>query len=288
MVSDCSAQLVLNQSTVSWAMHTMLGRLCAAILTLSVISTHVIRRDSVFRGQYMRAFGYGNATKYPPILGKFQDYAHLNLAEVMELPRCAFKDQSYSPLLNITDEQDFLQFSIVQYPRGSLISKTEIDNIAKEVASSWEYSGLRIKFSRDDEDADITVRFCDFSECYDEDQAELFDLTGVTRDKFDGPGWEILINSDQAWAGESNLARIGYGVLGLQMQLKQVLLHQFGHALGLPHSQDPVSIMSPFYLEWVNHVEPSPEDFTRLATVLGRKPRIPRGGRVARPHYILH
>ena len=120
-----SAQLVLNQSTVSWAMHTMLGRLCGAILTLSVISTHVIRRDSVFRGQYMRAFGYGNATKYPPILGKFQDYAQLNLAEVMELPRCAFKDQSYSPLLNITEEQDFLHFYLILfYPPSSPLSQS--------------------------------------------------------------------------------------------------------------------------------------------------------------------
>lgn len=233
----------------------------------------------------MKTFGYGNATKYPQILGKFQDYAHLNLAEVMELPRCAFKDQSYAPLRNISEEQDFLQFSIVQYPQNSLLSNSEIDTIAREVASSWEYSGLKIKLSRNEEAADIHIRFCDFSECFDNDQAELFDLTGVTQDMFGG-GWEILINSEQAWAGEDNLARIGYGVLGLQMQLKQVLLHQFGHALGLPHSASPTSIMSPFYLEWVASVEPSTEDFASLARILGRKPRVPRGGRlVGRPYY---
>ena len=174
----------------------------------------------------MKTFGYGNATKYPQILGKFQDYAHLNLAEVMELPRCAFKDQRYTPLRNISEEQDFLQFSIVQYPQNSLLSNSEIDKIAREVATSWEYSGLKIKFSRDEEAADISIRFCDFSECFDNDQAELFDLTGVTRDMFGG-GWEILINSEQAWAGENNLARISYGVLGLQMQLKQVNIFNY-------------------------------------------------------------
>ena len=192
-----------------------------AILSLNTAYSHVIRRDSVFRRKYLDTFGYGNATQYPPMLGRFQEYAHMNLAEVMELPRCGFKDLKYSPLLNISDEQDFLRFSIVQYPRNSLVSNSEIDKIAREAAAIWEYSGLQIKFSRD-ENADIVIRFCDFSECFDEELDELFDLTGLTRDKFDGPGWEILINSEQPWAGESNLARLSYGVLDHQMQLKQV------------------------------------------------------------------
>ena len=33
-----------------------------------------------------------------------------------------------------------------------------------------------------------------------------------------------------------------------QVQLTQVLVHQFGHVLGLPHLTSPDSAMSPFYL----------------------------------------
>ena len=268
-------------------------------IVVNIISSHIIRRDSVYRRQYLKTFGYGNGTNYPKMLGKFQDFSHLNLAEVMELPRCAFKDQSYTPLRNISEDQDFLQFTILQYPRSSLLSRSEIDTIAREVANSWEYSGLKIKSSRN-EDADIAIIFCDFADCFDDEQDELFDLTGVTLNR-PGGGWEILINSKQAWAGETNLARISYGTLDLQMQLKQVkdfqivlvrlsqfyqvLLHQFGHALGLPHSDNPVSIMSPFYLEWVANVEPSPEDFASLAKLLGIKPRLPRRQRT---HWIYH
>ena len=170
----------------------------------------------------MKTFGYDNSTQYPDLLAKFQTYAHLNLVEVMHLPRCGFKDQRYTPLSNITLEQDLILFSIVEYPRDSLLSRADIDSIAREAGKVWEYSGIKIKLTRE-QTPDISIRFCDFAECFRANEDELFDITAVTRNRSPN-GLEILINSQQAWAGESNLPRLGFTSLGLQMQLKQVSL----------------------------------------------------------------
>ena len=58
----------------------------------------------------------------------------------------------------------------------------------------------------------------------------------------------------------------------------QLLIHQFGHVLGLPHLTSPVSAMSPFYLTGKppNLLLPTQADFDILADILYRKRRTPR------------
>ena len=62
----------------------------------------------------------------------------------------------------------------------------------------------------------------------------------------------------------------------------QVMIHQFGHVLGLPHLTSPQSAMSPFYLSAKppNLLLPTREDFDLLADILYRKTRTPR-------HYLV-
>ena len=39
----------------------------------------------------------------------------------------------------------------------------------------------------------------------------------------------------------------------------QVMVHQFGHTLGLGHSARQTSVMTPFYLDWVAEAEVGPD-----------------------------
>ena len=63
-----------------------------------------------------------------------------------------------------------------------------------------------------------------------------------------------------------------------QVQLTQVLVHQFGHVLGLPHLTSPDSAMSPFYLTGKppHSLPPTKADFDLLAKLLYKRRRVPR------------
>ena len=39
----------------------------------------------------------------------------------------------------------------------------------------------------------------------------------------------------------------------------KVMVHQFGHMLGLDHSARQTSVMTPFYLDWVSETEVVPD-----------------------------
>ena len=43
------------------------------------------------------------------------------------------------------------------------------------------------------------------------------------------------------------------------------MIHQFGHMLGLGHSSRQTSVMTPFYLDWVNEAEVGPDPGDREA-----------------------
>ncbi|XP_023327108.1 matrix metalloproteinase-14 [Eurytemora carolleeae] len=122
---------------------------------------------------------------------------------------------------------------------------------------------------------EIKIQFCDFSVCASDGNqmdAELFGLEGgelaTTRVKGDTT-W-ILFDDRRFWGGESSLARLQYSNLNLQTHLLQVATHQFGHVIGLEHSNNTNSIMNPFYTEWLTEVSPSEDDIRKISS---RRPK---------------
>ena len=161
----------------------------------------VLRPDSLFRSQYLETFGkvrqerclmtlvvtagYTNSSQYPGMMRKYQDFTRLTLPQVLRLPRCANKDQRYAPLRRIPSETVSLLYFISQFPdtdRGPF-NQQDVEALVKEAAAMWSFSGVRLSQTREERKADITIRFCQFTECYNKNLTELFDLTGATLDR---------------------------------------------------------------------------------------------------------
>ena len=133
------------------------------------------------------AAGHSNSTRYPEIIRKYQDFSRLSLAQVLRLPRCAGRDQKYDPLARVPEDTDSLLYLISQYPgtepHTGPFSREDVNALTREAAEAWRYSGVTLRQTRTETEADIVIRFCPFSQCYDGNITELLDLTGVTRDR---------------------------------------------------------------------------------------------------------
>ena len=135
------------------------------------------------------------------MLRKYQDFTRMPLAQVLRLARCANRDQNYPPLRRVPEDTDSLFYLISQYPDSGIFSPEDVDSLAKEAADDWGYSGVRLRQTREPVKADITIRFCGFSECYGRNLSQVFDLTGATLDRT-GEGWTILVNTELPLADE--------------------------------------------------------------------------------------
>merc|ERR1712106_854710 len=133
------------------------------------------------------------------------------------------------------------------------------------VKSFQKMSGLTETGSLDDDHGnDIEIVFCDFTECLVGFSAEN-DNEELARPVEKDGKMTLYLDSAHSWADDSTLSQLSYGgVMHLQIQLIQVVLHQFGHAMGLEHSGRMSSAMVPFYMEWVNGLQPDKEDFTMI------------------------
>ena len=59
--------------------------------------------------------GHSNATEYPEILRKYQDFSRLTLAQVLRLPRCGGRDQKYKPLARVPTDTDSLLYLNIEH-----------------------------------------------------------------------------------------------------------------------------------------------------------------------------
>ena len=80
-----------------------------------------------------------------------------------------------------------LLYLISQYPgtdpHTGPFSKEDVNALTREAAEAWSYSGVSLRQTRTEAEADIVIRFCQFSQCYDGNITQQLDLTGVTRDR---------------------------------------------------------------------------------------------------------
>ena len=96
----------------------------------------------------------------------------------------------------------------------------KLSNICREAGQLWGRGRLRLQQTRDSQEADFFIRFCQFSECLPTETRNLtdsFDLTGFTMETESGPYWfilfvSIIINLSFLSMNQLNACRNSWGV----------------------------------------------------------------------------
>ncbi|KAM3601582.1 uncharacterized protein V6R79_015235 [Siganus canaliculatus] len=152
---------------------------------------------------------------------------------VMKRPRCGLSDvEPYGD--TIRWRRSTLSYRIAGY--NLTIEASKVQRVFREAWKLWS-DVARLKFrKRKRRDADIVISF---SSGDHKDGSPFDGKGGILAHAFlpgYGIGGDVHFDADEDWSFNST----GFNLLA-------VTVHEFGHALGLPHSSDPGAIMFPAY-----------------------------------------
>ncbi|XP_078615592.1 matrix metalloproteinase-20-like [Branchiostoma floridae x Branchiostoma japonicum] len=271
--------------SVVWILTFLLALQCRGVL-----GGNVTDMDSGMK--YLQRYGYvrmvrpdNNITMMDSnqtgqAIRMFQRFANLNMTgkmdeptmEMMSRPRCGVRDMDgtnslvrrrrrYALLGSKWTIRD-ITYRVTGYTQK--LSQTDIDNDIKIAFDMWS-ENANLKFSQvpSDTDAHITMFFAPG------DHGD--------RDPFDGPagtlahalppiaGGETHFDDDETWT-----VRTFSGI-----NLLQVAAHEFGHALGLGHSDVEEALMAPFYRGYKEYFQLHDDDIQGIQILYGM-PQIER------------
>ncbi|XP_055700592.1 matrix metalloproteinase-2 isoform X4 [Phlebotomus papatasi] len=236
---------------------------------------------------YLSQFGYLPASARNPSSGglldedtwtkaiqDFQGFAGLNVTgeldaetmELMTLPRCGVKDKvgfgtdSRSKRYALQGSRwkvKALTYRISKYPKR--LNKPDVDKEIAKAFSVWsEYTDLTFTPKRTNP-VHIEIRF---------EENEHGD-----GDPFDGPGGTLAHAYFPVYGGDAHFDDAEYWTIGSTRgtNLFQVAAHEFGHSLGLSHSDVRSALMAPFYRGYDPHFRLDSDDVQGIQALYGRK-----------------
>ncbi|XP_017867316.1 PREDICTED: matrix metalloproteinase-14 isoform X3 [Drosophila arizonae] len=235
---------------------------------------------------YLSQFGYLPASARNPANSGLQD-KHTWVSAIEEF-------QSFAGL-NITGELDEETLKLMSLPRCGVRDRVGTgDSRAKRYAlqgSRWRVKNLTYKISkypkrlkRNDVDAEIARAFAVWSE--DTDLTFTRKTSGPVHieikfvesehgdgDPFDGQGGTLAHAFFPVFGGDAHFDDAELWTIGSPRgtNLFQVAAHEFGHSLGLSHSDQSSALMAPFYRGFEPIFKLDEDDKAAIQSLYGRK-----------------
>ncbi|XP_048514142.1 matrix metalloproteinase-14 isoform X3 [Athalia rosae] len=206
-------------------------------------------------------------------ISEFQSFAGINItgnldgetAHLMSLPRCGVKDK-VGPSTDGRSKRYALQgsrwkvkkltYKISKYPK--ILDRTAVDNEVAKAFSVWsDYTDL--SFSPKSGQVHIDIRF---------ERGEHGD-----GDPFDGPGGTLAHAYFPVYGGDAHFDDSEQWSIDSYRgtNLFQVAAHEFGHSLGLSHSDIKSALMAPFYRGYDPNFMLDSDDIQGIQALYGPK-----------------
>ncbi|ODM88249.1 50 kDa hatching enzyme, partial [Orchesella cincta] len=209
---------------------------------------------------------------------EFQAFAGLNVTgeldedtlELMSLPRCGVRDKSRNSTISNRRKRYVLEgykwisrnltYGISKYPR--LLPTLGRNHVDAEINSAFEVwqKEANITFTRKTVGkVDIEIRF----ESRAHGDGDAFDGEGGTlaHAYFPRFGGDAHFDDDEKWTIKSHRGT----------NLFQVAAHEFGHSLGLLHSEVRDSLMAPFYRGYKPGFKLHSDDIAAIQKLYGKR-----------------
>nr|KAH0807399.1 hypothetical protein GEV33_015392 [Tenebrio molitor] len=202
-----------------------------------------------------------------PVTGELDDHT----LEQMQLPRCGVKDKVGTgdnrakryALQGSRWKVKALNYKISKYPKN--LNPREVDKEIHRAFSVWsKYTDLTFTPSKGN--AHIDIRF---------ESGEHGD-----GDPFDGPGGTLAHAYFPVFGGDAHFDASEKWTINSYRgtNLFQVAAHEFGHSLGLSHSDVRQALMAPFYRGYDPLFELDQDDIQGIQALYGmKKNKVPSG-----------
>ena len=191
--------------------------------------------------------------------------------QLMKTPRCGVKDvvgknmgsgrrTKRFALQGSRWKVDTLLYKISKYPTRGRLSKSDVDNEIRKALNVWSnVTKLRFERRHGGDPVHIDVRFED---------GEHGD-----GDPFDGSGGTLAHAYFPVFGGDAHFDNSEHWTLGggAGTNLLQTAAHEFGHSLGLSHSDQHQALMAPFYRGYQSSISLDHDDVTAVQALYGVK-----------------
>jgi len=207
---------------------------------------------------------------------EFQSFAGLpatgdldnETVKMMNTPRCGVRDME-APTDRARKKRYALQgsrwkvknltYRISKYPSSGKLSRSDVDSEIARALQVWsDVTDLTFEHIKDGP-AHIDVKFADG----EHGDGDPFDGTGGTLAHAFFPvyGGDAHFDNGEVWTMNTY-----YGT-----NLYQTAAHEFGHSLGLSHSDQSKALMSPFYRGYQKTVKLDKDDISAITSLYGEK-----------------
>merc|ERR1719210_1378436 len=183
-----------------------------------------------------------------------------NTVTMMNMPRCGVKDiQTRFSLQGSKWKKKNLTYRISIYPSFSQMSNEDVDYEIAQAFKVWsDVSELTFEAKKEGE-VDIDIKFAEG----EHGDGNAFDGSGGTLAHAFFPyfGGDAHFDDGETWTMNTNRGT----------NLRQTAVHEFGHSLGLQHSDQGKALMYPFYRGFQRQISLDKDDIDAITTLYGKK-----------------